>query len=155
GSAGPVGSAAQVEARAGVYGLPGRSAKARDRKVVRVRLPRFPLSAPVVKRTKVHAGADLRDAVAVEDALQGGLAERIDVVLQDDRLAFEVLDLRVDPRPVRSGGEERRVGGRELVADVDHEVAGGAGGGQDLRRVVRRRLDPAQYPFGRSAWRKR
>ena len=33
------------------YGLPGRFAKACDREVVRVQLPRFPLAAPVVKRT--------------------------------------------------------------------------------------------------------
>src|SRR6516165_3396192 len=41
--------------KAAGYGLPGRSAKACDREVVRVRLPRFPLVAPVVKRTSCLA----------------------------------------------------------------------------------------------------
>src|SRR5262249_42909371 len=106
-------------------------------------------AGPGVHAHVAHRAADhdLFDPVAVEDALQVGLAERVDVVLQDDRLALEVADLRVDLRPGRAGREERGVGRLELVPDVDHQVAGGTRRRQDLRRVVRGGLDPAECPF--------
>src|SRR5262249_20824249 len=96
-----------------------------------------------------HRAADhhLLDPVAVEDGLEVRLPERVDVVLQHDGLALAALDLRVDLRPVRPGDEERRVGRRELVADVDDQVARRAGRGQHPGRVVGRGFDPAQRPF--------
>ena len=69
------------------------------------------------------------------------------MVLQHDGLALEVLDLRVDLRPLRTRREERCIGRWKLVPDVDDQVAGRASRGQHPRRVVGRGLDPAQCPF--------
>jgi hypothetical protein len=41
--------------------------------------------------------------VTVEDRLEVGLPERVDVMFQDDRLAVGGSDLRVDLGPVRPG----------------------------------------------------
>src|SRR5262245_30627052 len=63
------------------------------------------VDAHVAHRAAHH---HLLDAVAVQDGLQVGLAERVDVVLQHDGLALEAPDLRVDLRPLGPRREERR-----------------------------------------------
>src|SRR5262249_34972041 len=106
-------------------------------------------AGPRVHAHVAHRAADhhLLDPVAVEDGLEVRLPEGVDVVLQHHGLALAVLDLRVDLRPVRPGGEERRVGRWELAADVDDQIAGRAGRGQHPGRVIGRGFDPAQRPF--------